>query len=69
MGSTSTLKLTKFYKLRDHSSLGVNSKNYEKCAKILFSYRTHIKVREKKRKKNTLWKKKRNKDNLEMYKL
>lgn len=51
MGSTSTLKLTKFYKLRDGSSLGLNGKNYEECAKILFSYRTHIKIREKIEKK------------------
>lgn len=27
-GSISTLKLTKFYKLRDGCSLGVNNKNY-----------------------------------------
>lgn len=58
MGSTSTLKLTKFYNLRDGSSLGLNSKNYEECAKILFSYRTHIKIREKIEKKNALWNKK-----------
>lgn len=28
MGSTSTLKLTKFYKLRDGCSLGLYNKNY-----------------------------------------
>lgn len=58
MGSISTLKLTKFYKLRDGSSLGVNSKNYEECAKIRFSYRTHVKIREKRGGKKALWGKK-----------
>lgn len=50
MGSTSTLKSTKFYQLRDGSSLGINSKIYEECAKILFSYRTCIKIRKKEKK-------------------
>lgn len=52
--SSSTLKLTKFYKLRDCFRLGPNSRNYAECAKILFSSRIHIKIREIREKKCSL---------------
>lgn len=33
MASLSTMKFTKLFKVRDSSRLGLNSRNYEKCAK------------------------------------
>lgn len=47
-GSVATSKLTKLHKLRDGSTLGLNSRNY---AKILFSSRVHIKIKEIREKK------------------
>lgn len=44
MGSIATLKLTKLYKLKFRSRLGLNSINY---AKILLNSRMYIKIKER----------------------
>lgn len=57
MASIATLKLTKLYKLKDGSRLGLNSINY---AKILLNSRMYIKIKERRGNKIVLWKKLKN---------